>query len=514
MSSSGPPTSRPSYASLRSLSSGIFNRKTKSIGGDSDDEPIREVAHVDFFLDNHLPITYFKEDILNLAHTLLVPRWRVVESHMAGDLIVTRISGAMTNAIYSVEPPSYLKDRIKKEHNQESFHGRSYHHRVPPKLLLRVYGPQVDHLIDRDQELRTLTRLSERKIGPRLYGTFKNGRFEQFLNALPLTKEELRIPEVSTQIAKRMRELHDGVLLLDAEREKGPSCWQNIDKWTPRMVEVLAALDKQAKGISSHDIVQSSVVDFLDMITKYRKFLNDKYGASEIIDSLVFAHNDTQYGNILRIEPPKGSPLLMPRNEHRQLVVIDFEYSGANTRGYDIANHFCEWMSDYHDPVRPYHIHNDKFPNYDERLNLIRSYVEHGYATFDEEEKMEQEVADILSQSTDWRPAVNAHWCIWGIIQAIIDVHDDTEQREAVGQASGLYRFAKDSGENEVVEADNASTEDVEEVEIEEDDLFDYLSYSTEKAELFWTDMIRLGLIQESDYHGKIKSVNTNQTQA
>lgn len=43
---------------------------------------------------------------------------------------------------------------------------------------------------------------------------------------------------------------------------------------------------------------------------------------------------------------PTGSPLLQPVNEHRQLVVIDFEYASPNTRAYDIANHFVSlrWL--------------------------------------------------------------------------------------------------------------------------------------------------------------------------
>ena len=34
------------------------------------------------------------------------------------------------------------------------------------------------------------------------------------------------------------------------------------------------------------------------------------------------------------------SPLLLPMNEHKQLVVIDFEYANANVPGHEFANHF------------------------------------------------------------------------------------------------------------------------------------------------------------------------------
>jgi choline/ethanolamine kinase len=50
---------------------------------------------------------------------------------------------------------------------------------------------------------------------------------------------------------------------------------------------------------------------------------------------VVFCHNDLQEGNILMRE---GSG---------DVVVIDFEYSAYNYRGFDFANHMCEWMYDY-----------------------------------------------------------------------------------------------------------------------------------------------------------------------
>lgn len=40
------------------------------------------------------------------------------------------------------------------------------------------------------------------------------------------------------------------------------------------------------------------------------------------------------------MEPSQQSPLLLPENEHKQLVVIDFEYASANTPGLEFANHF------------------------------------------------------------------------------------------------------------------------------------------------------------------------------
>lgn len=48
------------------------------------------------------------------------------------------------------------------------------------------------------------------------------------------------------------------------------------------------------------------------------------------------------------MKPSGESPLLLPANEHKQLVVIDFEYASANVPGLEFANHF---VSDPNPPV-------------------------------------------------------------------------------------------------------------------------------------------------------------------
>ena len=228
----------------------------------------------------------------------------------------------------------------------------------------------MDHLIDRESELAILRRLSRKRIGPRLLGTFTNGRFEEFFNARTLTAKDLRLPETSKQIAKRMRELHDGIELLEEERESGPFVWRNWDKWVDRCGQVVSWIDKEviaARNMTSSRSPPWKNGDFVcgvqwnafrQTVEQYRKYLEGVYGGSAALrQQLVFAHNDvslssrlfymimltdrqTQYGNLLRLEPKGESPLLHPANEHKQLVVIDFEYASANTRGLEFANHF------------------------------------------------------------------------------------------------------------------------------------------------------------------------------
>jgi thiamine kinase-like enzyme len=233
------------------------------------------------------------------------------------------LSGALTNAVYVISPP--------KELSISSSHPKPHSTKPPPKLLLRIYGPQVEHLIDRENELGILRRLARKKIGPRLLGTFRNGRFEEFFNAQTLKAEDLRVEDTMKQIAKRMRELHEGVDLLDREREEGPFVWRNWDKWVDRCEEVITYLDgeilskRRGKGESWRERGLVCGVEwrvFKEVVDKYRKWLHEYYKKRGGVESrLVFAHNDlrpppllprltklTNFTDTIRQHPPHHPP--------------------------------------------------------------------------------------------------------------------------------------------------------------------------------------------------------------
>ena len=234
----------------------------------------------------------FKTEILKITHTLKLKHWRKLPLECGGDIEVKRLSGALTNAVYVVSPPSEIPAQ---------FADPNLVYRLPAKLLLRVYGPQVEHLIDRENELGILRRLARNKIGPRLLGTFENGRFEEYFESTTLTAEDLRVEATSKQIAKRMRELHEGIDLLDREVEEGPFVLRNWDKWVDRCEEVVSSLDRQIlsneKGRESWRerglVCGVEWSTFKTAIDKYRKWLNQYYASKGGVNGrLVFAHND------------------------------------------------------------------------------------------------------------------------------------------------------------------------------------------------------------------------------
>ena len=234
----------------------------------------------------------FKNEILKTTHTLKLKHWRKIPLECGDDVEVKRLSGALTNAVYVVTPPPQIPPHLTDP---------SQKYKIPAKLLLRVYGPQVEHLIDRENELGILRRLARKKIGPRLLGTFENGRFEEYFESTTLTAEDLRMEGTSKQIAKRMRELHEGIDLLDREVEQGPFVWLNWDKWVDRCEEVISYVDKEIlSGKKGREpwrerglVCGLEWPIFKATIDKYRKWLDQYYAARGGVNRrLVFAHND------------------------------------------------------------------------------------------------------------------------------------------------------------------------------------------------------------------------------
>ncbi|OAF63247.1 hypothetical protein VC83_00002 [Pseudogymnoascus destructans] len=534
---------RPSYSSRK------YTSRRYSVNASSDTEYFDGdviVPSCDVVLDNSKTLSYasgtttpttsgrradkeaqvwvtFKSEILRLAHTLRLKGWRRVPLDSGADLEVERLSGALTNAVYVVSPPALPSDPTSKSKAR------------PSKLLLRIYGPQVEHLIDRDAELGILSRLARKKIGPRLLGTFRNGRFEEYFISTTLTPRDLRDPETSKQIAKRMRELHDGIELLETERDEGPFVWRNWDKWVERCERVISFLDtypetgdggKKVPAWRERGLVcgvEWSV--FRGMVERYRGWLNEKYGGvAGLREKLVFAHNDTQYGNILRLLPTTESPLLLPANTHKQLVVIDFEYASGNTPGLEFANHFTEWCYNYHEPFTPYLCNTKSFPTPAEQRRFIRAYLNHrpqfsGFASasatpkvapvgYAEEEHrriadVERRVDELMVEARWWRVANSAQWVAWGIVQANIpelEEYDAACRTASAGAPrvrwgrwrSWIWRMVRvrrwRGGKGGNVEGED-----------KEDDEFDYVAYAQDRAMFFWGDCVALGLVRLED---------------
>lgn len=75
----------------------------------------------------------------------------------------------------------------------------------------------------------------------------------------------------------------------------------------------------------------------------------------------MFSHNDLQGGNIL----------LRQDTDEESIVVIDYEYCSYNYRGFDLANHFIEWVYDYTHPVPPnFIVTKERYPSRSQMVSI------------------------------------------------------------------------------------------------------------------------------------------------
>lgn len=219
---------------------------------------------------------------------------------------IRKVSGALTNAIFFVSSPS-TSSRT---------------------LLLRVYGPSSGVLIPRLRELQVLHVLSSRyKLGPRIYGTFTNGRIEEYFDSVTLTATDIRDPQISGYIGARMAELH-GVDLDVIEGKSHRSNLEigvrkNVRSWLPHARDILAL-----PAISPAIRKELDLDTFQIKWESYLRWLK----AAHVDAHPVLCHNYAQYGNILRLNSvEEGKP------EHHQVrPSIHYPSFSSPLRGTDL----------------------------------------------------------------------------------------------------------------------------------------------------------------------------------
>ncbi|KAG1757299.1 protein kinase subdomain-containing protein PKL/CAK/ChoK [Suillus lakei] len=371
----------------------------------------------------------FARDLLAILVALRVPGWH--KTQVTPELLsIRKVSGSLTNAIFFVSCPAVA---------------------LVPTLLLRIYGPSSSSLISRSHELRMLHILSSQyHFGPRIYGTFTNGRIEEYFESVTLVPSDLRDKKISQWIALRMAELHSvDVRVVEALEGK---TWEigvkkNVKAWMPTAREVLRhhSVSEVTRQTLNMDHFYELWMRYLLWVSHVEKVEGD--------GRRIFAHNDTQYGNILMLT----GPLRQDAPEHHQIVVVDFEYASPNPVAFDIANHFNEWTADYRSST-PHLLDSSRYPTMEERQNFYRAYLTHSRPTDTCTSSVpslrpEVEVSQLERQVRIWSPASHGMWSVWGIVQA----QDNLERGELEPE-------------------------------------FDYLAYATSRMEGFIRELSELGV--------------------
>ncbi|XP_053305662.1 choline kinase alpha [Spea bombifrons] len=331
----------------------------------------------------------------------LAGAWR----HLEEDRFqITVIRGGLSNMLFRCALP----EDVKLVANE------------PRCVLLRLYGAILQMSCNKGENQETQREsffqgaeamvmesvmfaiLAERSLGPKLYGIFPQGRLEQYIPSRKLETEELGLPDMSAEIAEKMARFHGMSMPFNKE-----------PKW------LFGTMEKYLKQVLKIKFTRESHARKLNKFLSYnlpKEMANLRALLEGTPSPVVFCHNDCQEGNILLLEGSENS-------EKQSLMLIDFEYSSYNYRGFDIGNHFCEWMYDYTYEKFPFFKGSfSKYPTRKQQLHFISSYMAEFYPGFENlsnEERSKVET-EMLTEVNRFALASHFFWGLWSIVQAKI----------------------------------------------------------------------------------------------
>ncbi|KAL7878819.1 hypothetical protein AOLI_G00097930 [Acnodon oligacanthus] len=270
--------------------------------------------------------------------------------------------------------------------------------------------------------------LAERQLGPKLYGIFPQGRLEQFVPSRKLATEELRIPSICAEIAEKIATFH---------RMRMP--FNKEPKW------LFGTMEKYMSQVQSLTFTREI------HLRKFTQLMS--YGLPQEMESLrcllestqspvVFCHNDLQEGNILLLSGRENM-------DKQKLMLIDFEYSSYNYRGFDIGNFFCEWMYDYNCDTSPFFKTNtNNYPTKAQQMHFFKSYLSEydlGLANLSEEDQLKLR-EDMLVEVNRFALASHFFWGLWSMIQARISTIEFGYLDYAMARFDAYFELKKKLG--------------------------------------------------------------------
>ncbi|PWA24883.1 hypothetical protein CCH79_00010149, partial [Gambusia affinis] len=242
--------------------------------------------------------------------------------------------------------------------------------------------------------------LAERELGPKLYGIFPQGRLEQYVPSRKLDTCELSDPSISTEVAQKMARFHGMRMPFNKE-----------PKW------LFGTMEKYLSQVMRLNFTRESHLRRFNSMLAYnlpQEMETLKLLLESTHSPVVFCHNDCQEGNILLLKGRHSS-------DKQKLMLIDFEYSSYNYRGFDIGNHFCEWMYDYTCEEFPFFkVDTQNYPSKAQQLHFIEGYLresDQGFDNLSTEHQMKLK-EELYVEVNRFSLASHFFWGLWSIIQA------------------------------------------------------------------------------------------------
>ena len=201
--------------------------------------------------------------------------------------------------------------------------------------------------------------MSRRGLGPKIYGLFKGGSVEEFIDSHTLTYEESADPEISRDIAISLAKTHaiEGLplkLTVSEEVRKKQREW-------------IKMIPEKKSYWKNHDEIQKMNLD-LDFILNFDfeqqvDWLDEKCNQVKMRKHFVLV--DMNYLNCLVRNHPKDG--------ESRVVLIDYDIAHHDYRGMDFGSHFFgrRFQADSKvDKIVP----NSRFFTVEEKRNFLKIY--------------------------------------------------------------------------------------------------------------------------------------------
>lgn len=143
------------------------------------------------------------------------------------EISVRSLKGGITNSLYTLTPN---KDEEKT-------------------VIVRIYGEGTSVFVDRAAENIVFSTLSKRGIGPKFYGTFRNGRVEGFCDAKTLKPEEMSKKELYPKTSTAIAQFHCQII---EEINQDAMLWSKLDSFFDLAQDAMRSPKKTLNYIDSN----------------------------------------------------------------------------------------------------------------------------------------------------------------------------------------------------------------------------------------------------------------------
>jgi thiamine kinase-like enzyme len=243
----------------------------------------------------------------------------------------------------------------------------------PAAVLYRHLEGKENAILDFETEREVFLTLSQHELAAHCHHYDETCRIESFYQGRTLTMEDLYEPDNLRKIANQLYRFH---------QLRPPSL-----PGQPFFELILARWGSIAKRVLEEEInkfPENERQMCIGLREIYSQETMNKVRSCVPGDELVFCHNDTYHGNIMKLDSG-------------EVKLLDFEFSCLNNKTYDFANLFAETVMRHQLPDYPYFKIAE--PGFGDRELgvLINYYLDN--ASFDNDEARQKEFQKLLRQT-------------------------------------------------------------------------------------------------------------------